>query len=143
MKRLIYIFAAFVALTLTACGGPEIDEQMVAMDSFMTEQEAPGLYRDSKVEFAFNEDKHQCYLNPSKLTYRIMDNGGDKYLQLTLSKAPVVGEKVNVVAESYGIGLSAKTTYTNLEVKKIENNRCTLRSDAEGGYVGIILDWLE
>ena len=73
MKRLIYILTALLALTLTACGGPDIDETMVEMDSFMEKQEKPGLYRKSIVEFALDESKHQCYLNPAKLTYRIMD----------------------------------------------------------------------
>lgn len=142
MKRLIYIFTALLALSITACG-PEIDEQMVAMDSFMSSQDTPGLYRQSEVEFALDESKYQCYLSPSKLTYRMMDEGGDKYLEFILSKAPVVGETLDVVAKSYGLGLSSNTTYKNLKVEKIENNRCTLRSDAEGGYVGIILGWLE
>lgn len=142
MKRLIYIFTALLALTFTACG-PDVDETMVAMDNFMNTQDTPGIYRQSATEFALDENKHQCYLNPAKRLYRIMDEGGDKYLELTLSKDPVVGEMVDVVAKSYGLGLSSKTTYKNLKVEKIENNRCTLRSDAEGGYVGIILGWLE
>lgn len=142
MKRLIYIFATLVALVITACG-PEIDETMVAMDDFMNQQNVPGLYRQSKVEFAFDASKHQCYLSPSQLTYRIMDEGGDKYIEFILSKSPVVNESIDVDVKSYGLGLSSKTTYKNLTVKAIENNRCTLRSSAEGGYVGIIIDWIE
>ncbi len=143
MKRLIYIFATLIALTVASCNPtPEVDEKMEAMDSFMETQELPGLYRESQVEYAYNESKNQCYLNMSKLTYRIMDDGGDKYLQFTLSKEPVLGESVDVLAKSYGLALSSNTTYKNLKVEKLENNRCTLRSTAEGGYVGIILDWI-
>lgn len=143
MKRLIYILTALLALTLTACGGPDIDETMVEMDSFMEKQEKPGLYRKSIVEFALDESKHQCYLNPAKLTYRIMDESGNRYLQFVLSQTPVVDGTVDVVTTSFGMGLSTSTTYTNLKVEKIENNRCVLRSDAEGGYVGIIIGWME
>ncbi len=143
MKRLIYIFAALLALTLTACGGPKIDETMVEMDSFMEQQSTPGLYRKSIVEFAFDESKHQSYLSPDKLTYRIMDDSGIKYLQFVLSQAPVVDGTVDVVTTSFGVGLSTNATYTNLKVEKIENNRCVLRSDADGGYVGIIIGWME
>ncbi len=143
MKRLIYIFAALISLTLASCQGPEVDEKMVAMDGFMETQEVPGLYRESQVEYAYDESRNQCYLNISKLTYRIMDEGGDKYLQFTLSKAPVVGENLDVVVTSYGIvGVSATTTYKNLAVKELADNRCVLRSDATGGYVGIIIDWI-
>lgn len=127
--------------TLASCN-PK-DEQMIAMDNFMSTQEAPGIYRDSQVEFTYDENLHQCYLNTSKLTFRIMDEGGDKYLQFTLSKAPVKGESVDVVATSYGLGLSATTTYKNLKVDKLEDDLCYLRSDAAGGYVGIIIGWME
>ena len=65
------------------------------------------------------------------------------YLQFVLSQTPVVDGTVDVVTTSFGMGLSTSTTYTNLKVEKIENNRCVLRSDAEGGYVGIIIGWME
>lgn len=141
MKRIIYIFATLVAVALTACG-PKIDEEMVAMDNFMDNQELPGIYRKSKVEFAFDETKHQCYLSPAHLTFRIMDEGGDKFLQFELSKAPVEDETLDVKLTSYGMGVSSSASYKNLTVDKLENNRCYLRSDAEGGYIGIILDWI-
>lgn len=141
MKRIIYIIATLVAVALTACG-PKGDETMDAMNEFMENQELPGIYRKSTTEFVLDESKHQCYLSPNHLTFRIMDEGGDKYLQFTLSKAPVLGEYLDIETTSYGFGLSSSTTYTNLKVEKLEGNRCTLRSDAEGGYIGIIIDWI-
>ena len=72
-----------------------------------------------------------------------MNEAGDKYLQFTLSEAPVVGQTVDVVAKSTGFGLSSNTTYNGLKVEKIENNLCYLRSSAEGGYIGIIIAWKE
>lgn len=144
MKRIIYIFATLLTLSLIACNPtPKEDEVMVSMDNFMDSQDTPGLYRKSAAEYALNRTSDQCYLNLSKLTFRIMDEGGDKYLQFTLSKAPVVGESLDVVATSYGLGLSSNTTYKDLRVDKIENNLCYLRSTAEGGYVGIIVGWIE
>lgn len=142
MKRIVYIFATLVALSLVACGGPKEDEVMINMNNFMEMQNTPGLYRKSQVEYALNKESDQCYLNPSQLIFRIMDESGSKYLQLQLSKAPVVGEMVDVEAKSYGLGLSSSTTYKDLTVEKIENNLCTLRSSAEGGYVGIIIPWI-
>jgi hypothetical protein len=143
MKRIIYILATLAAtVTLWSCG-PDVDERMVAMDSFMDAQEAAGLYRDSKVEFAFDETKHQAFISTSKLTYRIMNDSADKYLQFVLSEKPEVGKTLNVEAKSYGFGLSSNTTYKNMTVSKIENNFCHLRSSAEAGYVGIIIGWIE
>lgn len=141
MKRIIYILAALAVATLTACG-PKEDEKMIAMDNFMDTQNLPGLYRNSEAEYAFNKSTDQCYLNPELLIFRIMDEGGDKYIQFNLSKAPVVGESVDVEVKTYGMGLS-NTSHKNLKVDKMEDNLCYLRSDAEGGYVGIILHWIE
>lgn len=142
MKRIIKIAALVCAVVLSSCG-PQEDEKMVAMDSFMEQQNVPGLYRDSKVEYAYNEQTDQCYINTSKRTFRIMNEAGDKYLQFTLSDAPVEGQSVDVVAKSSGFGLSSNTTYTGLKVEKLENNLCHLRSNAEGGYIGIIIAWKE
>jgi len=142
MKRIIKIATLVFAVVLSSCG-PKEDEKMVAMDGFMEQQNLPGLYRDSKVEYAFNEQTDQCYINTSKCIFRIMNEAGDKYLQFTLSEAPVEGQTVDVVAKSTGFGLSSNTTYNGLKVEKIENNLCYLRSSAEGGYIGIIIAWKE
>ncbi len=143
MKRILYIFCALAAAVVMSACGPKEDEQMTAMDNFMDAQNLPGLYRDSKVEFAFNEESHQAFFSKSQRTYRIMNDSADKYLQFQLSADPVEGQTVDVVAKSYGFGLSSNTTYKSLRVDKIENNLCYLRSSAEGGYVGIIIAWVE
>ncbi len=141
MKRILYIFALLAITTLTSCLGG--DPKMEEMDNFMSAQNVPGIYRESVAEFAYDQSKNQCYINTSKLTFAILNDDGSKYLQLVLSKAPVVGESLDVEAKSYGLGLSSSTSYKNLRVDKIENDLCYLRSDATGGYVGIIIGWKE
>lgn len=144
MKRIIYILTALAAAVVMSACGPKEDPQMVAMDSFMEAQMGvPGLYRDSKVEFAYNENDHQLFFSKSQRIFRIMNTNSDKYLQFQLSADPVEGQTVDVVAKSYGFGLSSNTTYKALIVEKLENNECHLRSTAEGGYVGIIINWIE
>ena len=142
MKRIIYIIAALTAALMTACG-PKEDPIMNAMDTFMDNQTPPGIYRESKVEYAFDIDKDQGYFNKSERIYRIMNENADKYVQFELSDVPVVGQTVNVVTKSFGLGLSSNATYKSLTVDKIENNLCYLRSSAESGYVGIIIVWME
>lgn len=142
MKRILYFLAAALTLTMVACG-PKEDPTMKAMDTFMDAQSLPGLYTKSVVDYAFNEDSDQCYFSKSSRTFRIMDATGDKYLQFTLSADPVEGQTVDVVAKSYGLGLSSNTNYNGLMVNKIENDLCYLRSDADGGYVGIIIYWID
>jgi hypothetical protein len=143
MKRIIYILTALAAAVVMGACGPKVDEQMVAMDNFMDAQDAPGIYRDSKVEYAFDEEKNQAFFSKSLRTFRIMNDNADKYIQFKLSADPVVGQTVDVEAKSYGFGLASNTTYKGLMVDKIENNLCYLRSSAEGGYVGIIIAWIE
>lgn len=142
MKRIIYIIAALTAALMTACG-PKEDPIMNAMDTFMDNQTTPGIYRESKVEYAFDIDKDQGYFNKSERIYRIMNENADKYVQFELSDVPVVGQTVDVVTKSFGFGLSSNATYKSLTVDKIENNLCYLRSSAESGYVGIIIVWME
>lgn len=142
MKRIIYIIAALTAALMTACG-PKEDPIMNAMDTFMDNQTTPGIYRESKVEYAFDIDKDQGYFNKSERIYRIMNENADKYVQFELSDVPVVGQTVDVVTKSFGLGLSSNATYKHLTVDKIENNLCYLRSSAESGYVGIIIVWME
>lgn len=142
MKRIIYIIAALTAALMTACG-PKEDPIMNAMDTFMDNQTTPGIYRESKVEYAFDIDKDQGYFSKSERIYRIMNENADKYVQFELSDVPVVGQTVNVVTKSFGLGLSSNATYKSLTVDKIENNLCYLRSSAESGYVGIIIVWME
>lgn len=142
MKRIIYIIAALTAALMTACG-PKVDPIMNAMDTFMDNQTTPGIYRESKVEYAFDIDKDQGYFNKSERIYRIMNENADKYVQFELSDVPVVGQTVDVVTKSFGFGLSSNATYKSLTVDKIENNLCYLRSSAESGYVGIIIVWME
>lgn len=140
MKRILYIFA-FVALALTtSCFG---DKQMEAMNAFMDQQNVPGIYRDSQAEFTYDEAAHQCYINANSKVFCIMNEDGSKYVQFTLSATPAVNEFVDVESKSYGMGLSSSATYKNLRVDKIEDGLCYLRSDAEGGYVGIIIGWME
>ncbi len=141
MKRIIYILALLTITTLTSCLGG--DPTMDAMDKFMNAQNVPGLYRESAAEFAYDQAKHQCYINTSKLTFAILNDDGSKYVQFTLSEAPVVGQTVDVASKSFGLGLSSNTSYKGLKVDKIENDLCYLRSDAAGGYVGIIIGWKE
>ena len=139
MKRILYIFAILALTLVTACG----DKQMDAMDAYMDNQNAPGIYRASQPEFTYNEDNHQCYINASSKVFAIMNADGSKYLQFFLSDTPTEGATIDVETKSYGMGLSSSATYKNLRVDKIVDGLCYLRSDADGGYVGIIIGWME
>ena len=113
----------------------------------LIQQLAVGLYKIEKGEisnyFTFDDDCHQGYFNRNQKIFRIMDTEGSKYLQFTLSKVPIEGEMVNVVAECYGVGLSAKTTYTNLMVEKIDSSFCYLIGRANDETIGIKIVWFE
>ncbi|MBO7299798.1 MAG: hypothetical protein J6U53_00105 [Tidjanibacter sp.] len=139
MKRILYIFAILALTLVTACG----DKQMDEMNEFMDKQNVAGIYRASLAEFTYNEDTHQCYINANSKVFAIMNEDGSKYIQFFLSDTPTVGATIDVETKSYGMGLSSSATYKNLTVDKIVDGLCYLRSDADGGYVGIIIGWME
>lgn len=146
MKRYIIAFVAIAATLMLATGcGPKvkIDEQFVAIENYIQTQNTAGIYYDGVVEYAYDKADGQCYLSPSELTFRIMNNTAKKYFEVTLSAAPVVGELVDVDTKSKGVGLSSKTSYKGMKVTKIENGLCYLAGGADADYVGIIIAWIE
>ena len=125
----------------------EYDKDAEILLECLIQQLAVGLYKIEKGEisnyFTFDDDCHQGYFNRNQKIFRIMDTGCNKYLQFTLSKVPIEGEMINVVAESYGVGLSSKTTYTNLKVEKIDDSFCYLIGNANDETIGIKIVWFE
>ena len=77
MKRYIIAFVAIAATLMlaTGCGPKEnIDEQFVAIENYIQTQNTAGIYYDGVVEYAYDKADGQCYLSPSELTFRIMNN---------------------------------------------------------------------
>ena len=81
-------------------------------------QEVPGVYTydtaaaKGKAVYTFNQSDGQGYFNKSKLTYRIMNNEGNKYAQFVLSAEPEVDNTVDVKMTSKGLKeISSNVTY--------------------------------
>lgn len=151
MKRIIIALAATIAIStaLTSCQTDNnTDKTLEALQSYVDLQNTPGIYTHEngkgKAIYAFDRNDGQGYFNSSKLTYRIMNNDANKYIQFTLSEAPTVGESVDVKVASSGIrGVSSNTTYKAMKVERIENNLCYLLGGADTKYTAIILAWID
>ena len=99
-----------------------------------------------KAVYTFNQSDGQGYFNKSKLTYRIMNNEGNKYVQFVLSAEPVVGQSVDVKMTSKGIKeLSSSVTYKTMKVVRMEDNLLYLvgGGGADTKPTALILVWIE
>ena len=152
MKRIFTIATILVAAittALTSCVSPEVgDKQLDALTSYIGLQETPGIYSlvdgIGKAVYTFNQSDGQGYFNKSKLTYRIMNNDANKYVQFVLSAEPVVGESVEVKVTSKNIKeISSNVTYKTMKVDRMEDNLLYLVGGADTKYTALILVWIE
>ncbi len=149
MKRIFTIATLILAVALTSCVTPETgDKQLDALTSYMDLQDVPGVYtyanEQGKSVYTFNQSDGQGYFNKSKLTYRIMNNEGNKYVQFVLSAEPVAGQSVDVKMTSKGIKeLSSSVTYKAMKVDRLEDNKVYLIGGADTKYTALILVWIE
>lgn len=149
MKGIFTIATLILAAALTSCVTPETgDKQLDALTSYMDLQDVPGVYtyanEQGKSTYTFNQSDGQGYFNKSKLTYRIMNNEGNKYVQFVLSAEPVAGQSVDVKMTSKGIKeLSSSVTYKAMKVDRLEDNKVYLIGGADTKYTALILVWIE
>jgi hypothetical protein len=149
MKRIFTIATLILAAALTSCVTPETgDKQLEALTVYMDLQDVPGVYtyanEQGKSVYTFNQSDGQGYFNKSKLTYRIMNNEGNKYVQFVLSAEPVAGQSVDVKMTSKGIKeLSSSVTYKAMKVDRLEDNKVYLVGGADTKYTALILVWIE
>ena len=150
MKR-IFAIATLVVATLAAFSSctPQ-QEEIVALTDYMDLQEVPGVYTydtaaaKGKAVYTFNQSDGQGYFNKSKLTYRIMNNEGNKYAQFVLSAEPEVDNTVDVKMTSKGLKeISSNVTYKAMKVERMEGNLLYLIGGAETKYTALILVWIE
>lgn len=153
MKR-IFAIATLVVATLAAFSSctpqQEGDKQIVALTDYMDLQEVPGVYTydtaaaKGRALYTFNQSDGQGYFNKSKLTYRIMNNEGNKYAQFVLSAEPEVDSTVDVKMTSKGLKeISSNVTYKAMKVERMEDNLLYLIGGAETKYTALILVWIE
>ena len=153
MKR-IFAIATLVVASLAAFSSctpqQEGDKQLVALTDYMDLQEIPGVYSydtasdKGKALYTFNQSDGQGYFNKSKLTYRIMNNEGNKYAQFVLSAEPEVGSTVDVKMTSKGLKeISSNVTYKAMKVDRMGGNLLYLIGGADTKYTALILVWIE
>ena len=151
MKRIFAIATLVVATlaTFSSCTPQSMgDKQLEALTGYMELQNIPGVYAYEnelgKALYTFNQSDGQGYFNKSKLTYRIMNNEANKYVQFVLSAEPVVGSTVDVKMTSKSIKeLSSNVTYKSMLVDRLEGNLLYLIGGADTKYTALILVWIE
>lgn len=142
------MIAVATVATLGSCTTKEeVDKQLETLTNYVGLQNIPGVYvcenGQGKPVYTFNQSDGQGYFNKSKLTYRIMNNDGSKYVQFVLSAEPVVGENVDVKTTVKGIKGLSNSVYKGLKVDRIEDNLLYLVGGATADYTALILVWVE
>lgn len=138
MKNLKYLLIAVSILFCACSSSPEeidgIDPTIQAEREALTASTQYGIYKNGKSIFLFDKTLHQLSTNPSKQTYRILDNSGTKYVELRLDAAPKSDEGVNArQLNNMNLQLSILGTMILL---KSDNEKLWLWSDsAHTGFI--------
>lgn len=131
----------FVFLVLGACSNdPTDDKALVGQREALLSTDAMGIYVNGSSALRFDKMSHQLSLSPSKFRFRLMDNAGMQYVEITLSAMPQEGKPVSAELRSSGFKVSDKKMQDVVLLKR-EDDRLWLWSDAT--RTGLILPWIE
>lgn len=94
MKRLKYLIPLCLALALSCSKDKTEDPAVKAQRTALQNTETVGIYRNGDALQLFDKTEQQLLANPSKLTFRIQDDTGLKFVSLQLESMPTDGQKV-------------------------------------------------
>lgn len=88
MKSLKHTLLVALALFAGACSSDPTDRTAtIRREALMATQEI-GVYCDGEAQVLFDTQSHQLFVDPAKTTFRIQNDRGDKFLEVTLSGMP-------------------------------------------------------
>lgn len=138
MKRLKYLLALSALLVLSACSSDEtskLDPKIQAERNALTANSQYGIYQNGQPGYIFDKNQQQLYVNPGKHIYRIHNDLGTKYAELTLDGQP--GTKNGVSGTLvHNVGL-ASVTLDDVILLKSDNEHLWLWCD--NAHTGFIL----
>lgn len=138
MKRLKYLLTICTVLVLSACGNDDtdkLDPKIRAERNALTANTQYGIYQNGRPSFIFDKNLQQLYINPVKGVYRIQNDLGTLYAELTLEGEPT--QKNSVTGSlNHNVGLSS-VTLDQIILLKSDNDRLWLWCD--NAHTGFIL----
>ncbi len=138
MKRLKYLLALCTVLVLGACSSDDtdkLDPKIKAERTALTANTQYGIYQNGQPSYIFDKNQQQLYVNPSKRTYRIQNDLGTKYAEVTLDDEPT--QKKGVTGSlNHNVGLS---TVTLDEIILLKSDKDHLWLWCDNAHTGFIL----
>lgn len=141
-----YILTAAFALLMFSCTkdkitleSPVVPPPPPPIHEEFSKASIIGLYDEEKGGFLFDKTTHQFAVNPKTLTFRILDNDGDKYVEITLSAMPTADDAVTAKLRS-NVGLEDRTIENIILLRK-DNENLWLWSDS--AVTGLLLPWYD
>ncbi len=94
MKQLKYLILVCLVAAAGCSKDKTEDPTIKAQRTALQNTEAVGIYRGGEALQLFDKAAQQLLVNPSKLTFRIQDDAGLKFVSLQLESMPSDGQKV-------------------------------------------------
>lgn len=138
MKRLKYLFALCTALALYACSSDDtdkLDPTIKAERNALVANTQYGVYQNGQAGYIFDKSQQQLYVNPDKQIYRIQNDLGTRYAELTLKGEPTNKTSVSGTLVQ-NVGLKS-VTLDEVVLLKSDNDRLWLWCD--NAHTGFIL----
>ena len=119
MKRLKYLIPLCLVLALSCSKDKTEDPAVKAQRTALQNTEAVGIYRNGDALQLFDKTKQQLLANPSKLTFRIQDDTGLKFVSLQLESMPTDGQKVRgTFTDNMGLAIGSIEDFVLLKSDK-------------------------
>lgn len=140
MKYTKYLLV-FLLLLTAACNDDDADSTIRndRREAFLAADEV-GIYEDGVPALQFDPTTQQLTCAPSKFRFCILDNAGDRYVEIRLDAMPQQEKGVTTFLTNSGFDLTSKKM-TDVVLLKREGDLLWLWSDAT--RTGMILQWIE
>lgn len=136
MKYLKYLFIGALALA-AACSSDPTDKTAQIQREALLATHTVGIYSNGETQFAFDKQSQQLYIDPQNRIFRIQDDQGEKYLEVTLSGMPTANTRVDGTIR--GSLATQSVDLTNLVLLRYADECLWLWSD--NGHWGLVLPW--
>lgn len=141
MKYAKYLVGALLLCAAVACKKDPGEVKPVGeyRNAFLASTEI-GLYQDGRTVVAFNKSNHQLGMSSQKPLFRITDNAGVQFAELTLNVIPSGEQSANGTLTVAGYN-AAEASASDFKVLKQEDNLVWLWSDQAA--TGMIMPLIE
>lgn len=138
MKNFKYIAILAAAVLLAACSGDGTDKTLQLQRNALLESEQIGIYCEGEPLLLFDKAAHQLYVDPNETLFRIVDDQGDRYVEIDLAGLPSTNTRTTGTIRGTFSGI-AETQLTDVVLLRNASDQLWLWTDQ--GRWGLVLPW--